>query len=139
MGLRDIGTTKDTTDVALYHPVTGATLLNGDGSEMTITLHGPYSDAYKAAERSQTNRRLARAQRSGRGVQITAEQIEAESFDLLVKCVAGWNITLEKDGKTEPFSEANVRSVLTELPWIRAQLDAAFGDTAAFLASSEKT
>lgn len=137
MGLRDIGTTKDTTDVELYHPVTGATLANADGSTMTITLHGPYSDAYKAAERSQTNRRLARAQRSGRGVQITAEQIEAESFDLLVKCVAGWNITLDEE--PEKFSEANVRSVLTELPWIRAQLDAAFGDTAAFLVPSEKT
>lgn len=137
MGLRDIGTTKDTTDVTLYHPGTGAVLLNADGSEMTITIYGPYSDQHKAAERAQTNRRLTRAQRSGRGVTITAEQIEAESFDLLVKCVAGWNLTL--DTEPEPFNEANVRAALTELPWLRKQLDAAFADDSAFLAQSAKT
>jgi hypothetical protein len=137
MGLRNIGKIKETTEVVLYDPASGAVLLNADKSEMTITLYGPYSEQYKAAERAQTNRRLARAQRSGRGITITAEQIEAESFDLLVKCVAGWNITLDKE--PEPFSESAVRDTLTEFPWVRAQVDAGFGDTAAFLEASAKT
>ena len=43
MDLMNIGTTKETTDVVLYNPVNSEVLRNEDGSEMTVTVHGPYS------------------------------------------------------------------------------------------------
>jgi hypothetical protein len=137
MGINDIGAVKDTTDVTIYHPVYGDPMLNADKSEMTVTIYGPYSDKYKTAERAQQNRRFQRAQRAGRGMNLTAEQLEAETFNLLLTCIEKWNITL--DTKPEPFSPERAREVLTEHPWIREQLSAAFSDTAAFLEKPKPT
>ena len=137
MGLRDIGAVKDTTDVELYHPATAELLLNADKTPMTITVHGPYSEKFKAVQRAQMNRRLARAQRAGRSTEIKAEQVEAETLEQLLKCVEAWNITVKDE--PEPFSEDNVRAVFDEFPWVREQVEAAFGDARAFLDTSAKT
>lgn len=131
MGLNDIGKVKETTDVELVHPVTGEALLNADGSPMTITVHGPYSKRYKQISHAQQNKRLMKAQRTGGKLNLTAEEIEASALDLLVKCVEGWNITLDEE--PEAFSPEKARDVFTDLPWVREQVDAAFGDTRAFL------
>ena len=63
MDLMNIGTTKETTDVTLYNPVNSEILTNEDRSEMTITVHGPYSKKYKPISHAQQNRRLMKAQR----------------------------------------------------------------------------
>jgi hypothetical protein len=131
MSLLSVGKTKDTTDVLLYHPVSGDALLNEDGTQMSITIHGPYSARYKKISHDQQNRRLIKAQRSGGKLNLTAEEIEASSMEILVKCVDGWNVTLDKG--LEKFSEEKVREVFTTLPWVREQVDAAFGDARAFL------
>lgn len=131
MDLMNIGTTKETSDVILYNPINSEILVNDDKSEMTITIHGPYSKKYKSISHAQQNRRLMKAQRTGGKLNLTAEEIEASSLDLLVKCVDGWNITL---GKEKPkCTEAKVREVFETLPWVREQVDAALGDAQAFL------
>jgi len=138
MGLRDIGKVTDTTDVTLYHPATSETLRNTDGTEMTVTVYGPYSARYKEIERAQQNRRFTRASKSGRGTMtLTAEQLESETTDLLVKCVKDWNLTLAD--APEEFSEEAVRATFEEFPWVREQVTAVFGDVSAFLAPSKKT
>lgn len=137
MGLRDIGAVKDTTDVELYHPATAEPLLNADKSTMTITVHGPYSEKFKAVQRAQMNRRLARAQRAGRSTDIKAEQIEAETLEQLIECVESWNLTVKDE--PEDFSTENVRAVFEEFPWVREQVEAVFGDARAFLGDSAKT
>lgn len=131
MDLMNIGTTKDTTDVVLYNPVNSEILLNDDGSEMTITVHGPYSAKYKSISHNQQNRRLMKAQRTGGKLNLTAEEIESSALDLLVKCVDGWNITL--NGEKPECTEAKVRELFETLPWVREQVDAAIGDAQAFL------
>ena len=131
MGLNDIGVVKDTTDVELVHPKTGEVLTNDDGSTMVITVHGPYSSHYKAVTHAQQNKRLMKAQRMGGKINLTAEELEASSLDLLIKCTADWKITLDKG--LETFSEDKVRQVYTEMPWVRDQIEAVFGDTRAFL------
>jgi len=131
MGLNDIGKIKETTDVELVHPSTGETLTNEDGSSMTITVHGPYSSTYKTVSHAQQNKRLMKAQRTGGKMNLTAEEIESASLDLLVKCTEGWNLTLDK--KPEDFSQDKVRQVYQDYPWVREQVDAVFGDTRAFL------
>jgi len=127
-----IGKTKETTDVTLYNPITSEVLTNDDGSEMTVTVHGPYSSKYKAISHQQQNRRLQKAQRTGGKLNMTAEEIEASGLDLLVKCVEDWNITL--GGDKPACTESKVREVFTELPWLREQIDSAIGDTQSFLA-----
>lgn len=131
MGLNDIGKVKETTDVELVHPATGETLLNDDKTPMTITVHGPYSSTYKAVSHNQQNKRLMKAQRTGGKLNLTAEEIEASSLDLLVKCTEGWNLTLDK--KPEEFNQDKARQVYIDHPWVREQVDAVFGDTRAFL------
>lgn len=131
MGLNDIGKVKETTDVELLHPATGEVLTNDDGTPMTITVHGPYSSTYKAISHAQQNKRLMKAQRTGGKMSLTAEEIEASSLDLLVKCTEGWSLTLDK--KPESFSQDKARQVYIDHPWVREQVDAVFGDTRAFL------
>jgi len=131
MDLMNIGTTKETTDVVLYNPVNSEILLNADGSEMSITVNGPYSKKYKAISHAQQNRRLQKAQRTGGKLNLTAEELEASALDLLVKCVEGWNITL--GGEQPDCTEAKVRDVFEKLPWVREQVETALGDAQAFL------
>jgi len=131
MDLMNIGTTKDTTAVTLYNPINSEILTNDDKSEMTITIHGPYSKKYKSISHAQQNRRLMKAQRTGGKMNLTAEEIEASALDLLVKCVDGWKITL--GGDTPKCTESKVREVFETLPWVREQVDAALGDAQAFL------
>jgi hypothetical protein len=130
-GLNAIGKVKETTDVMLTHPVTGDPVNNADGSQMSITIHGPYSKRYKQISHEQQNRRLIKAQRSGGKLNLTAEDLEESSLELLVKCVDGWNVSL--GAKPEAFSEDAVSKLFTDMPWVREQVDAAFGDTKAFL------
>ena len=131
MGLNDIGKVKETTDVELMHPATGEVLLNDDGTAMTITVHGPYSSTYKSISHAQQNKRLMKAQRTGGKLNLSAEEIEASSLDLLVKCTESWNISLGDE--KEEFSQDKARQVYLEHPWVREQVDAVFGDTRAFL------
>jgi len=130
-GLNAIGKTKETTEVLLFHPVTGEPVKNADGSQMSVTIHGPYSKRYKQISHEQQNRRLIKAQRSGGKLNLTAEELEASSLELLVKCVDGWNVSLGEE--PEPFSEDAVTKVFTDMPWVREQVDGGFGDTKAFL------
>jgi hypothetical protein len=129
--LLNIGKTKETTDVVLYNPVNSEILTNEDGSEMTITIHGPYSKRYKSISHAQQNRRLQKAQRTGGKLNLSAEEIESSALDLLVKCVDAWTITL--GGEQPTCTETKVREVFTDLPWVREQVDAALGDAQAFL------
>jgi len=131
MGLNSIGKVKETTDVELLHPATGETLLNDDGTPMTITVHGPYSSTFKAISHAQQNKRLMKAQRTGGKMSLTAEEMEASALDLLVKCTEAWNVTLDEE--PEEFSQDKVRQVYLDHPWVREQVDAVFGDTRAFL------
>jgi hypothetical protein len=135
MGIKEIGSPKDTTDVKLVNPEDGEFLRNDDGTVMTITIHGPYSKRYKQVSNEQQNNRLVRAQRTGGKMSLTAEEIEASSLELLVRCTESWNITVDND--IEPFSEDRVREIYTIYPWIREEVEMVFNDTRAFLQPSK--
>lgn len=133
MSLRDVGTVKDTTTISLYHPATGKTLENADGTPMTITLHGPYSDRYKKILREQQQRRLSDVPRAARAATtVDSEELEAMTRELIARCIEDWKITLEGD-ETVPFSLEAVDSIFTEFPWVRDQVNAAIGNVADFL------
>jgi hypothetical protein len=132
MSLRDVGTVKDTTTITLYHPATGKDLLNADGTPMTVTLHGPYSERYKSVLREQQQRRMTDMTRGSRNTTLDADEIEAMSRELILRCVETWSLTLEGDEKLA-FSRETVDSVFVEFPWARDQVNAAMGNVADFL------
>jgi hypothetical protein len=131
MSLRDVGAVKDTTTITLYHPATGADLLNADKTPMTVTIHGPYSERYKAVLREQQQRRMTDMTRAAR-VTMSPEEVDAFAQELTTRCIEDWSITLEGDEKL-PFSVEAVEPVFAEFPWFRDQVTAAMGNVADFL------
>jgi len=137
MSLRDVGTVKDTTTITLYHPGTGKDLLNADATPMTVVIHGPYSERYKAVIRDQQQRRMTDMTRGGRSTTMNPDELDAMSRELAVRCVEDWAITLEGDEKL-PFSPQAVESVFAEFPWVRDQIMGAMGNVADFLDTPKK-
>jgi len=118
-------------EVEILHPVKRVPLISDDGEKITITIIGKYSDEYQKHQRAVQNRRLA--QRGGRG-KITSEEIEAETIELIARCIKSWkNITL--DGKMLECSYANAVKILSDsrLAWIREQLDEEINETGNFI------
>jgi hypothetical protein len=111
--------TVDTVDVELKNPVDGSVMTNKDGSPMTITMYLPHSKKYKEVRHAQTNKRIQEGQKKNKKV-ITAEEIEAETLDLLVKTTAGWNITYKE--KQPKFSDDLAREIYELAPFIPEQL-----------------
>ena len=137
MSLRDVGTVKTTTTITLYHPATGKDLLNADGSPMTVTIHGPYSERYKSVLREQQQRRMTDMTRAGARANMTSEEVEALSQELMYRCIEDWSITLEGDEKL-PFSPETVEPVMAEFPWVKDQISAVMGNVADFLEPSRQ-
>jgi len=131
MGIDDIGNVRETTDVELYIPKTGEPLYNADGTKMVITIHGPFSPKYKKIRFEKQNKRLNMARRSGGMADVTAESIEDELLETMVKCIDGWNITIGSE--PEEFSEQRAFDLFTRKPWVRDQIEKVFGDEKSFL------
>jgi len=111
--------TVDTVDVEIKDPVKSEPLVNADGTVMTITMYLQHSKRYKEVRHAQTNKRIQESQKKNRKP-ITAEDIEAETLDLLVKTTAGWNITFK--GEQPKFTEALAREIYDVAPFIADQL-----------------
>lgn len=116
----------------LRHPKTDAPLHDeATGEPVGITLLGKDSSVYRSIERSQANRRLERLGRTG-GAPLTADEIEANTLELLVGCTKNLHhIVL---GEPLTFSPANAKKLYTAgPPWIREQVDVFIGTRANFL------
>ena len=111
--------TVDTVDVELKNPVNLEVMTNADGSPMTITMYLPHSKQYKEVRHAQTNKRIQENQKKNKKV-ITAEEIEQETLELLVKTTAGWNITYKE--KQPKFSEEVAREIYELATFIPEQL-----------------
>lgn len=111
--------------VDIKHPATG----NAIG--LKITLLPDSDEKVKAAQRKCLNERM---QRRGK---VTAELLDAQAFAITVASASGWDWDGEATfhGEKPEFSEANLRKVLKELPWIKDQLLEERGDDAAFFPS----
>jgi hypothetical protein len=132
MGLEAVATVKETLDVKIVNPKTQEVILNEeDGSEMFITLHGPYSSKHKAKRHEQQNKRFAAAQKAGGNLSLTSEELDNSALELLVACTEGWNLSVGK--KKETFSPERAREIYTKFPWVRKQVETVIGDDIAFL------
>jgi hypothetical protein len=110
--------------VKIKHPVTDEEI------GLTITLIPESDQKVQAAQRKFLNERLQR------GKKVTAEQIEAGTLSKVVSAISGWEWKgIAFKGEVPEFTEANVRKVLKELPWVRTQIETELGDDAAFFPS----
>jgi hypothetical protein len=123
MDLLDLTPTNDTVDIILKHPNTDEDLKNDDKTPMVITMYAPHSKQYKAAMHEQTNKQLKKS-KGGKKVDITAEELEDSSLDVLVKATKEWNITYK--GKVPPLTKA--KEVYQEVFWIKNQIEEALSD-----------
>ena len=119
--------------ITIRHPKTNLPL------GITITVCGTDSETYKKIQRKQLNRRLELSQRSrNKQLAMTAEEIEAESMDVIVACTRSWatgerpEIEFNTD-EWLPCTPENVRRVYEALPWMKEQVDQEIGDRANFL------
>jgi hypothetical protein len=117
-------------DMPVRHPVTNAPLLDGE-TPVTIRVLGMDSKAFRKATRANQDRRL----KGMRYRTPTADEIDAEGLDLLVKCTAAWS-GIELDGAPLECTPANVRTLYTRFVWLREQVDTAIGDRGNFLQPS---
>ena len=129
MDLKDLIPTSDTVDVTIVHPTSFDVLNNDDDTPMVITVYAPHSKEYKAAMHEQTNKRLKQAQNKKK-VEITAEDLEDATLDLLAKTTKGWKITY--GGSKPKFSITKAKEIYAEVFWIRDQIEEAVANSLDF-------
>ena len=129
MDLKDFTPKSDEVEVVVKHPVNGEPLTNKDGSDMVIVLHAPHSKAYKEAMYEQTNKRLKAAQGSG-SIDLTAQDLEQASLELLSKVTKSWNITY--DDNQPKLAAAKAKAIYDELFWLKPQLEEALNSFEVF-------
>ncbi len=77
----------------------------------------------------QTNKRLKAAQGSG-NMDLTAQDLEEASLELLSKATKSWNITY--DDKQPKLTVAKAKAIYDELFWLKPQIEEALNNTEVF-------
>jgi len=122
MGLEAIGKSKDTAVIEIKDPRTGTVVQNADGSNMTITVYGPYSSKYKRAIYD-----LSDAERPKDAV----DAYEERGLQVLLGCIESWNISITEEPLE--FSVDAAKMLFTDYRWVRAQIETVFSDSSYFL------
>lgn len=130
MDLKDLTPKSDTIEVEIKHPITGEALKNDDDTPMTITLHATHSKEYKSVMHEQTNRRLKVASATGK-VDITSEELEENTLEVLAKATKSWNITF--GGEKPELTVDAAKKLYTEVFWIKDQLDEGVSNSVGFM------
>lgn len=117
----------------LEHPVTGESVLQDDGSPVTITLLGQDSKAWRAKNKEYQQKRIAKMAKN-RKREIDFSVSDEEACDLLAACTLGW-VGIEEGGKAIEFSRDAAYDLYMRFPWIREQVDTFIGDRANFFPS----
>lgn len=130
MDLKDLTPKSDTIEVEIKHPITGEALKNDDDTPMTITLHATHSKDYKSVMHEQTNRRLKAASATGK-VDITSEELEENTLEVLAKATKSWNLTF--GGEKPELTVGAAKKLYTEVFWIKDQLDEGISNSMGFM------
>jgi len=130
MDLKDLTPKSDTIEVEIKHPITGEALRNDDDTPMTITLHATHSKDYKSVMHEQTNRRLKAASATGK-VDITSEELEENTLEVLAKATKSWNLTF--GGEKPELTVDAAKKLYTEVFWIKDQLDEGISNSMGFM------
>lgn len=123
------------TSVHLKHPATGEELFEDADKKkpVKISVYGPGSKEYRAAQSQVTNENLARRRKG-----VTAESMERSRVEVLARCTSGF----ENFGyKGQPFSSDVAREMYADpaMVWVRDQVEEALGDLGNFLGQPSKS
>lgn len=129
MDLMDLKPTSNTVEVTLKHPNTGVVLKNDDKTDMTIVVYASHSKEYKTLIHEQTNKRL-KAMQGSKSTDITAQEMEEATLDMLSKITSEWNITYNKE--QPKLSIAKAKKIYDEVFWIKDQIEEALADSLDF-------
>lgn len=125
------------TEFELRHPATNKPI------GIFWSLVGRDSDVFRSYVKEQTNatiRREAMAKKRGKDPDIkTVEDYEQDTITLLTICSVGWRSsesnTIKFKGEELVFNVPNVKRVLTDMPWIRNQLNEFISELENFMTS----
>jgi hypothetical protein len=129
MDLMNLKPTSDIVEVTLRHPNTGVVLKNDDKTDMTIVVNASHSKEYKALMHEQTNKRL-KAMQGNKKTEITAQDMEEATLNMLSKITCEWNITYNKE--QPKLSIAKAKELYDEVFWIKDQIEEALADSLDF-------
>ncbi|MCO7058326.1 hypothetical protein [Pseudomonas juntendi] len=101
-------------------------------AKMIIFLQGSDSQAYRTAQNINLNKRLAK-----RNVKMTAEELEAETINMLAGVTVRWEGFLGLDGQPIACTRQSATALYTKYPFIRDQADRFINERANFLPSAE--
>lgn len=109
---------QDEAWVTILHPV------SGEETSMRIRLLSPDSERYRQIDNRIRN--AATKSMTKRGG-LSAEELSESGLQLLIQATVGWENVIF-DGQPIQFSPENVRTVYTDFPFIREQVDRFLGD-----------
>lgn len=137
MSLDAVGRAKDDSTLTLVNPLTGKPLQNDDGSDMTITVYGEFSQHYRDALYEQTEARIEKSRQDGVS-RVPYKDLEAETFELICRVTKDWCLSTDEDGLV-PLTPENVRRIYTDYPWVYRQVRGHLEVSANFLDRPETT
>ena len=130
MDLQDLIPKTDTVTIEIKHPVTEETMVNSDGSPMTITLWNVYSQQFKDVQYEHADVRLALTMEKGDDLEIKASELDANHLDMLAKITKEWSLTLE--GKKVKLTQDKAKELYLKVVGLRPQLDKALKESEVF-------
>lgn len=125
MDLRNYVPKEDTIVIPLVFK--GEQLKNKDGSDMTITVYGPWTKKYRASGFNLASKRL---RNKNEDTEVTYEDFNTANIELLASITYDWNITL--DGKKPELTTENAIEVYDEIYWIKPLIEEAINKSGDF-------
>lgn len=111
-----------------------------------ITVLGRDSERFRKTQAEHNRRRMAKMQKSGTlRVNLTSEELERETIELLVACTVSWRTEDERGerdtskpvirikGEELDCTPENAARLYRQWPWVKEQVDQAVVDRANFL------
>lgn len=128
----------------LKHPATGEPLFTDPkppqekGLPVTLQVVCQDSDHFRQFAHAQTDRTLAKQQPAKPGEKApmrSSAEIAADEDKLVAQCIIGWD-NVWYDGVELPYSPPNALKLVTDLPWLREQVDRFAATRANFMKAS---
>lgn len=109
--------------VAIKDLKTAKPIKGKDGADVTITVLGPDSRAYRMQTRDAVRKRLRAAQADEADASAKFDADEAEAVDMLARITKSWTGICNTEGKPIPCTVETATALYAAFPAIRDQVD----------------
>lgn len=113
-------------------------VLNANGKQIELIVHGSDSKIFRDAARMIARRQVERSnsKKVAPGSDAAFDASEEDRIDSLVACTSGWNHLLDVKGQPVPFNAKTCKEFYTKFPAARDQADKAVWNRALFIKAS---